>query len=302
MATCNICRAQYNWGENPCWRCGQDNSFWEEQRELTRWDRTKYFFMNVWGIIAITIDLFAFVLLVWTILASIAWSYPDVETGLMAYRLRIVGQFLAWFMSFISIFVVYAVRFELWNYSWIRHVMRRTPPNLYTIAVILFLLGIFLLLVYLSASIFLPTSLIQSNTLNIEQNWFAVLFNKIVMPTMYGFLFAFFTTGSMFMSAGLFVDRMNEKGGQPIFMNTRLLTDVVQKTTADTLELLLKSTRPSSIKRTDQGGIRMLIRYSYTDGSASSEEPKTKEKRFTVEANRWGQLNSLIEESKPTNS
>lgn len=302
MATCNICRAQYNWGENPCWRCDQDNSFWEEQRGLTRWDRTKYFFMNVWGIIAITIDLVAFVLLVWTILASMAAGYPDVEAGLIANRLRIVGQFLAWFTSFISIFVIYAVRFELWNYSWIRHVMRRTPPNLYTIAVILFLLGIFLLLVYLSAPIFLPTSFIQSNAPNTAQNWFITLFNKIVMPTMYGFLFAFFTTGSMFMSAGLFVDRMNEKGGQPIFMNTRLLTSVVQKTVADTLELPVESMKPSSIKRTDQGGIRMLIKYSYTDGRTSSEEPKMKEKRFTVEANRWGQLNSLIEESRPTTS
>lgn len=302
MATCSTCRAQYTRGEHPCPRCGQDNSFWEEQRELTRWNRVNGFFANIWGIVAVAIALVALVLLIWTIVESIAWSFPNVEAGLTTYRLRIMGQFLALFMSFISIFVIYVMRFRFWNYSWIRRVTRRTLPDLYTIAVILFLLGVLLLLAYLTASIFIPGSLIQSNAGTAGQNWLVVLFNRIVMPAMYGFLFAFFTTGSMLMSAGLFVDRMNERGGQPIFMNTPLLADVVKGEIAGTLELSVEALRLSSIKRTEYGGINMLVIYSPTDQATSSGEPERKEKRFTVEANKWGQLNSLIEESKPSHS
>jgi len=296
MATCNICHAQYNLGEHPCWRCKQDNRFWENQRGRPRWGRFKDFFGNVWGVIAVVINLFALILLVWITLASAAWAYPDIESGLMANRVTILGQFLAWFMSFISMFVIYAVRFELWNYSWVRHVMRRTPPNLYVIAVTLFLLGIFLLLVYMSASILLPSAPRQLGTLGVEQSLFGILFQKIVMPAMYGFLFAFFTAGSMFMSAGLFVDRMNEHVGQPIFMNTRLLADLVQRSVEESLELPPESTRLSSIKRVDQGGIKMIVRY--TDSSTPRQGANAVEKRFTVEANKWGQIDSLVEEAK----
>jgi len=249
----------------------------------------------VWGVIAVAINLFALILLVWITLASAAWAYPDIESGLMANRVTILGQFLAWFMSFIAIFVIYAVRFELWNYSWIRHVMRRTPPNLYVIAVIMFLLGIFLLLVYMSASIMLSTMTTQAGWSGAEQNVFMVLFNRIVMPAIYGFLFAFFTAGSMFMSAGLFVDRLKDKLGQPIFMNTRHLADVVRKGVEQTLRLPPDSTKTSSIKRTEQGGIKMIIRY--TSSPAPGEGSKATEKRFTVEANKWGQIQSLVEES-----
>lgn len=294
MATCNICHAQYVSGENPCWRCGQDNTEWEAQRARSRWERVKSFFGNVWGIMAVAINLFALVLLVWITLA-IAWAYPDIESGLMENRVTILGQFLAWFMSFIAIFVIYAVRFELWNYSWIRHVMRRTPPNLYIIAVIMFLLGILLLLFYMSASLMLSSMATQAGWSAVEQDLFMLLFNKIVMPAIYGFLFAFFTAGSMFMSAGLFVDRLKDKLGQPIFMNTRHLADVVRKGVEQTLKLPAGSTKTSSIKRTEQGGIKMIIRY--TSGAAPGEGTKPTERRLTVEANKWGQIQSLVEES-----
>jgi hypothetical protein len=290
MATCNLCQAQYEWGQNPCWRCEQDNTFWEEQRNLPRVLRFRNFFWNVWGIIAIVINLFAFALLLWTALLRITWGAPGASNA------DLLGQGLAWFMSFISIFVVYAVRFQLWNYSWVRNILKPQPPSLYTIAVILFLLGILLLLTYLSLVMFFDALTADQGVIGSQTDvMLDIIIAKIVMPAMYGFVFALFTAGSMFMSAGLFVERFNERGGQPVFMNTRLLTDVVQKAAADSLEIPLESTRPAGIKRTEQGGIEILLNCRST-GVRPGSSDEGFDRRYQVKANRWGQIDSLVED------
>lgn len=292
MATCNLCQAQYEWGENPCWRCQQDNTFWEEQRNLPRVHRFRNFFLNVWGIIAIVINLFAFGLLMWTVFLRITWGASAASNA------DLLGQGLAWFMSFISIFVVYAVRFQLWNYSWVRNILKPQPPNLYSIAVILFLVGILLLLTYLSLVMFFHTVTIDQAGIGSQADvMLDIIIAKIVMPAMYGFVFALFTAGSMFMSAGLFVERFNERGGQPVFMNTRLLTDVVQKAAAESLEMPVESTRPAGIKRSEQGGIEILLNCRGA-GVRQDSFDEGSDKRYQVKANRWGQIDSLIEDLK----
>ena len=292
MATCNICQAQYNWGENPCWRCEQDNSFWEEQEDLSELTKMWRFFSNVWGGIAAAIVFVSFVLLLITIILAVAPApgYGSIIPGVDGRIAPIMGQFLAWFMSFVSYFVIYATRLELWNYSWARQILKPKRPSLYMIAVILFLLAVLLLLTYFTLWQFIVISdatSLQRTVEPVSVTIFDILLRKIVMPGMWAFIFTFFTAGSMFMNAGVFVDRLNEKGGQPIFMNTELLADVVQQAAAESLEVPLDSTKLSAIKRTREGGINMILNY-LKDGKI--------ERRYEVEANKWGQVNSLIED------
>jgi hypothetical protein len=292
MATCNLCLAHYNWGENPCWRCGQSNSFWEEQRELPRLERFRGFFWSAWGVIAVAMNVVAFAMFIWTVFLRVTWGTAGATNA------DILGQGLAWFMSFISVFVIYAVRFQLWNYSLTRNILKPQPPNLYTIAVVLFLLGILLLLTYLTLVLFFASPAVpHTGTVSNTDVFLDIVLSKIIMPAMYGFIFAFFTAGSMLMSSGLFVDRFNERGGQPIFMNTRLLTDVVQKGAAESMEIPLASTKPAGIKRTEQGGIEILLNYQKPGTSPDSSGGKA-DKRYEVKANKWGQIHSLVEDLK----
>lgn len=292
MATCNLCQAQYNWGDNPCRRCGQSNSFWEKQRELPGLEQFRNFFWNAWGVIAVAMTLFAFAVFIWTVFLRITWGTAGASNA------DILGQGLAWFMSFISVFVIFAIRFQLWNYSWMRNILKPQPPNLYTIAVILFLLGILLLLTYLTLLLFFASpDVLQAGMVSRTDVILDIVLSKIVMPAMYGFIFVFFTAGSMFMSSGLFVDRFNERGGQPIFMNTRLLTDIVQKAAAKSLEIPLTSTKPAGMKRTEQGGIEILLNYQKPGTKPGSSEGKA-DRRYEVKANKWGQINSLVEDLK----
>ncbi len=304
MATCNVCHAQYTWGDNPCWRCGHDNSFWEAQRELPRLRRFADFFGNIWGLIAIALDGITLLLLGYFVIAS-AWTSPDIITGLTANKSTLMGLFLAWFMSFIATFVIYAVRFQLWNYNWLRHVLKPPRPDLYTSAVILFLFGVLLLLIHLSLSMFFVPSTSQAAVIyayGIE----GLLIQKILMPAMVGLIFASFTAGSMLMSAGLFIDRLNEKSGQPIFMNTKILSDIVQRSAAESIEVPLRLTRPSAIKRTEQGGISMILNHIkeklLSDGEREEENSHTVIRRYRVEADMWGQISSLVEDPKLPNA
>ena len=306
MATCNLCQAQYNWGENPCWRCEQDNSFWEKQEDLSELTKMWRFFSNVWGGIAAAIVFVSFVLLLITIILAVAPApgYGSIIPGVDGSIAPIMGQFLAWFMSFVSSFVIYATRLELWNYSWTRYILKPRRPSLYMIAVILFLLAVLLLLTYFTLWQFIMISdatSLQRAVEPVNVTIFDILLRKIVMPGMWAFIATFFALGSMFMSAGSFVARLNEEGGQPIFMNTRLLTDVVQRATAESLELPLEATKPSAIKRTENGGINMIINYfqSRTDPDSHNDTTDKIQQRYEAEANMWGQISSLIEKPLP---
>ena len=304
MATCNVCHAQYTWGNNPCWRCGHDNSFWEGQRELPRLRRFTEFFANIWGLVALALNAITLLLLIYFVLAS-AWTSTDLVTGLTANKSTLMGLFLAWFMSFIATFVVYAVRFQLWNYCWLRHVLEPRRPDLYTTAVILFLCGVLLLLMHLTLSMFFLPSVSQAEVIY-SYGIMGLLVQKILMPAMVALIFASFTAGSMLMSAGLFVDRLNEKGGQPIFMNTKALGDIVQKSAAESIEVPVRVTRPSAIKRTVQGGISMILNRvretPNTNGDTGEENGHAVLKRYRVEADMWGQISSLVEDPKLPNA
>ena len=299
MATCNTCRAEYNWGENPCWRCGEDNGYWERRRTLPRVERFWDFFGNVWGIMAFLMLVIPLVSLVYNFIYGL-WT-----AGLSEQKAGLLAAFLALFLSFIAITFVYAMRFQLWNYSWIRNIRWKKTPPVIAMAASLFLLGVVILLTYLSILMFYRWAP-RSAAVGFD---FAGFFEKIIVPTLYSLIFLSFATASMLMSAGLYIARLNENVGQPIYMNTNLLTEVVKKAVLNTLKIPVVLI-VANLERTDRGGIRVLFNQigSGTPPSRAGAGPppvppkpapaKTVqvERRYEVEANEWGQIQTLIEQ------
>mgnify|MGYP005852372373 CR=1 FL=1 len=291
MATCNICRAQYTWGRSPCWRCGADNTYWEHQRTLPRSQRITEFFGNIWGIMAVVLNIFPLSQMIWIVAQSIIWA--DYEGfDLYSQRGEFLGQFLAWFLSFICILFIYALRFELWHYSWIRNIRFQKTPSLSMGAVILFLLGVATLMLYLTLEMFWHPVLTPRTT-GLD---FSGIFQKIVMPGIYSLIFVFLCTANMLMSAVLYIARLNEYVSQPLYMNTNLLVEVVQRAAAETLEFDLQSTRVSNIKRTPGGGVAVILNHLKADTDAPPDDlDSAADRRYEIEANEWGQILTMIE-------
>jgi hypothetical protein len=303
MATCNTCRAEYDWGKNPCWRCGEDNSFLEEQRTLPRYKRFLCFFGNVWGVMALIMVVLPLVQLAFVLVYSIFWAgYPGAS--LNEQRGNILAQGLAWFLSFIAVTFVYAVRFQLWNYNWIRNIRWKKSPAINVLAVLLFVAGVALLLGYLTILMFYNPAPREA-TVGFD---FAGFFQKIIVPSLYSLIFLSFATGSMFMAAGLYIARLSEKVGQPIYMNTNLLTEVVKKAVLDTLKTSVVL-RVANLERTGRGGIRLILNQlnpaaapgaGHMDALPGPSQPQAGEadqveKRNEVESNEWGQIQILRE-------
>ena len=281
MATCNICRATYEYTGKlikdptthewtldppcpPCWRCDSDNSYWEVQRRLPRLERFIDFFGNVWGVMALLVVILPVIPLVFIIFQSmyfvggLAWSgYPGFD--LSSHKADILGQWLAWFLSFIAVLFLYALRFQLWNYSWIRNVRWKKTPPLNMSAVTLFIIGVFLLLLYLTLVMFWHAPASAPVPVPGASFDFAGIFQKIVMPAIYSLIFVSFSVASMFMAAVIYTARINDYVGQPIYMNTKLLGQVVQKGVAESLEIGVDLTKVANIERTAEGGIRMIL-------------------------------------------
>ena len=313
MATCNICHAEYPQGTNPCWRCGESNRYWEQQRRLSATERATAFFGNLWGGMAFVVNIFPFAFVVGILTQSIAaWFYPGLSLGFQ--RTGLLGQSLAWFLSFICILFIYALRFELWHYSWIRNIRRQRTPSLNMAAGVLFIVGVLLILAYLTAQIYW-----QPGTAGGESR-FTVFLSKIIMPGIYASIFVALCLASALMAAVLFIARLSEHVGQPIYMNTNLLSKVVQDDTARRMANIVKEgpdplsaddekklaeikkrLRVSSLKRTPFGGI--LVRLNYLkegdSSAASSVTDASVERRFDVEANEWGQITVLTDLGAP---
>jgi hypothetical protein len=310
MATCNTCRSEYDWGENPCWRCGEDNSYWEEQRRLPRHKRFWGFFGNAWGIVALVMVIFPLIQLAVILIYNIFWAgYPGAS--LSDQKGSILAQGLAWFLSFIAVTFVYAMRFQLWNYSWIRNIRWKKSPPIDVMAVLLFMAGVVLLLGYLTILMFyVPAP--RETAVGFD---FAGFFQKIIVPTLYSLIFLCFATASMLMATVLYTARLNENVGQPIYMNTNLLTEVVKKAVVDTLKTSILL-RVANLERTGRGGIRLILNQissmpgpdaanpDLTPGpSIMSESNATEsradggqvEGRYEVESTEWGQIQILRE-------
>ncbi len=293
MATCNTCRAEYDWGRNPCWRCGEDNSFLEEQRTLPRLKRFVCFFGNIWGVIALVMVALPLAQLAFILVYSIFWAgYPGASLG--EQRGSILSQGLAWFLSFVAVTFVYAMRFQLWNYSWIRNIRWKKSPAINALAVLLFAAGVVLVLAYLTILMFYNPAPAASVGFD-----FAGFFQKIIVPSLYSLIFLSFATGSMFMAASLYIARLGEKVGQPIYMNTNLLTEVVKKAVLDTLKTSVVL-RVANLERTAHGGIRLILnQVSSVTGlpsePATTGEADRVETRYEVESDEWGQIQTLRE-------
>ena len=243
---------------------------------------------------------------------------------------------MAWFLSFICILFVYALRFQLWHYSWIRNIRWQKTPSLHMAAGGLFVLGMAVILIYLTAQMYWqpsqvmpgPASSTQPTTVgpvvivitpaapgsipgiatqssaqaSSTRPPLTDFLRKIIMPLIYASIFVCLCLASVLMAEVFFIARLNDHVGQPIYMNTKLLAMVVQNEAVKSLELTApEALRISSLKRTFQGGIVLRLNYvrdgDTDDGLPPSAGPR--ERRFDVEANEWGQIVSLTELAMP---
>ena len=228
MPNCNVCGAQYSReNDSVCPRCGADNSYWRAERGKKRRDRVLNFFNSIWGVMAIIIVAFPGVLMVIQGLYRFYWGVD--------YRLHpagFLGDFLGWYLSFLAVIFIYSIRFQLWHYNWLRTInrSRNRGPSVPTASSLLIAAGVLLMLLYLTIAMFWRPPA-QPSTAAFDV---AGVFQRILVPGIYSLIYLSFGSAFMLMSAMLYIARMTENVGQPIYMNTdRLAWLVLRSVKAD---------------------------------------------------------------------
>lgn len=336
MPECIVCKADYA-PDNPCPRCGADNSGWEE------WRREEEALSPEQALLRFLTPHFCMPLLIagWALafgLLGMLWPWGGVRPPILvlAIALTFIGCVLA-------AQDVYTKRFELREQELLRRVKRGRQKGLGLEMQTLLVPGITLIL-----AMSLTVSMVQSETVWKLMEWLVLedtttaeealvegappsqeepgLKEKVkrVFPLMClsGYVtLAAFAYSSSLMLAREYAKRLNERLPQPIFLREGLLTEVVrreagrvvcrpiaprvigeEKTPTET-EQEPRSWIWDEMERMDDGGIR--LKAIVKAGSKTEESLAGKQTKYPIlityeiEADPWSRVTKVVRVKEP---
>ena len=331
MPECIVCKADYT-PDEPCPRCGSDNSGWEE------WKREEEALSPEQALLRFLMPHFCMPLLIagWALafgLMGMLWPWGGVRPPILvlAIALTFVGCVLA-------AQDVYTKRFELREQELLRRVKRGQKKGLGLEAQTLLVPGITLIL-----AMSLTVSMVQSRTVWKLMEWLVLedttttegpldegvppsqeepgLKEKVrrVFPLMClsGYVtLAAFAYSSSLMLAREYARRLNERLPQPIFLREGLMTEIVRREAA---RVVCRPTAPRVIggeetptgieqkprswtwdemERMDNGGIR--LKAIVQAGSKTVESLTGKQAKYPIlityeiEADPWSRITKVV--------
>ncbi len=246
-------------------------------------DRLWGFFANIWGTLTFLALVIPAISLVQILLSAL---FPSLFGPLPSnLRVEILSQALAFFLSTADFLFIYTLRFNLWEYEWLRQVTRdKRMPSLVTMAVVAFQMSVVAALVYLILKLFwIPPASPPPVGLDVTG-----IVQKILLPILYSWIFVTFVFCTMLLCTVRYIRLLNQRVPQPVFMNTDHLVELVIASLRENLETE-NPLKVAEIERIPNGGVKLTVERLKEDG----EEV---EKKYDVIANERGRITSLKEQ------
>ncbi|HDQ34880.1 MAG TPA: hypothetical protein ENN14_01025 [Chloroflexi bacterium] len=218
-----------------------------------------------------------------------------------------LAGFVALSVSLVIFRVLYIKRFY-WRERWLAsQVYDVRAHSLITTVTTLLALGLLLFVImYVIYKLHSPPTLAMEEITFIDQ----MLFSLFYAPSFWAF-----TAGLTLLAIQAYLDALNERVPQPIFMHTDRLLDVVLRTVIPTLEDRAKlhvRQGPPDVRQAitlevikaerlpKDGGIQVLLREGRvtwrSDGNGEFR-PSAVERMWNIDADCWGRIRSLSQES-----
>jgi hypothetical protein len=305
MANCAVCREDIEPGGR-CPRCGSQNKGLE--------DVSFVYFTSFWGVLSIL----ASFPLIFMLLPGI---FGRVDAGMQPIVSLRIGGPIALISTLLISFSVFSLRETLYYYSLTRQFQRRPVRSLAFWALVCF--GIAVLLTFFLGFVLTAKDLIVGPPgLGLVGARAIVAYGstghlvlKLVMTFCFVCVFAFFGLSASLMAALEYAKYLDEHRPDPIFMNERLLLNVVLAAVRHHLEIegCLPPRRETSLRRAGSvmsavdDGLRMSEMDRFEHGGISltvhiegeligrGDIMVREDRTWYVEADRWGHLTKIDE-------
>ena len=283
MASCAVCREDIR-SETECPRCGSDNS------NLP--DVTLGYFASIWAILS-----FLLIFVPLFILLPGVFSWVDKVLQPIA-SLRVSAP-IALLLSLVFSFYMFSVRDALHHYTLTLGVKEKPGWPLYLWALILFIVGV-LAVFFLGFAIIFKDLIVGTEGYDQTQVQGLLVYGStahiafmLVMTGCLALVFACFALAAGLMAVFDYGTYVDERYPAPIYLNERLLLDVVLSGVRNRLGGDAKF-QITEMRRLPDAGLLMVFfcerELTTRDGVGLSQRRK-----WSVKADLWGRLRELVE-------
>jgi hypothetical protein len=287
VANCVVCRDDLDPGVTKCPRCGSDNS--------PREDMGLAYLRNFWGLLS-------FLLILPPLLMIMPGIFPLVNNALQPVASARVAGPIALLSTAIIAFYVFSLRETLYHYSNLRQFKEKPGPPLALLALQFFCLAI-LLAFFLAFAVTTKDSIVgppgfdssfQTGVIAFGSVWHLLF--KLLMTGFLVFIFVFFSLSASMMAAYEYGTYLDEHRPDPIYLNEQLLLEVVLAVVYENLDSNIQL-KVADMKRLEDGGISLKLHYR-GEPAERGGVILVEEKTWAVEADRWGRVRKILEQSE----